>query len=144
MSERFKFVLAGEGLDSFNLVVGKAENVLNGNGNRPAVTAQNARPNRAVEILYVLRPNLREKDMIKLSPLMAADGLTLKQPPRHRMRIPALHWNFPDLINMRVVLKQPGAMRRNGPGYMGVRIIMAQLPGEDRRIGAVAVGGKLA
>src|SRR5688572_24862300 len=60
------------------------------------------------------------------------------------MGIPALHGNFPSLVDIGVVPEQAGALGRDRPRDMGIRVVVAQLPRQDRGVNAVAVCGELA
>ena len=133
-------VFPHERFDLSDFLWREIDHVLDGNGDRSAIAAQDAWPHRAIKVAKVIGPDLRQKKMVEIASDISRQGFTLEYAPHCLVVLPALDRNRPDLIYIRVICEQPGALARDCPDDMGVWMILPQLPCKNGRVEAVAVG----
>src|SRR3981189_1941413 len=144
MLEVAQTLLLGEALAAGDFLGRQPDHVLYRHGDRAAVAAQYARTHGPVEIPKIVGPDLRKQHEIIAAFDVAAHRLALEHAPNCLVLFPARNGNLPYVVDIRIVLQQAGTLARYRPGDMSLRMVMAQLPGQNRGVKAVAVGAKLA
>src|SRR6266404_8937813 len=132
-----------ETLDALDFVTGEVNNILNRYRQLASVGPQQGRPDGSVIVVEIVGPDLRQDQAVEIPPLVAADRFAFEDAPQHFMVAPVENGDLPNMIDVRIVAQQMGALAGNGPGDLGLRIIIAKLPRQDRRVKAITIGAEL-
>src|SRR6267378_3615616 len=119
-------------LDVIDLRSRQTNHILDRHRDRAAVAAQYAWTHGAVEVLKVVRPDLRKQNQIVIALDRAARGLTFEHTPHRFMLIPSTDRNLPSLIDVWIVSQKIDTLARDRPGDMCLGVVVAQLPGQNR------------